>query len=190
VRSPTLQAFFTDRLVHQRQASPHTLAAYRHTMRLLVRFAAERCNVEPSKLVVSDLDAAVISAFLDHREHDGHNSIRTRNARLAALRRPEHAASIARGLAIPPKRFERRLVTFLTHSEVDALLAAPTRSTWTGRRDHALLALAVQTGFRASELIGLRHEQFCGARSEQPFNGGRLYLALGASTANAPSNGC
>jgi site-specific recombinase XerD len=134
-------------------------------MRLLVRFAAKRRGVEPSKLDVSDLDATVISAFLDHREHDCHNSIRTRNARLAAIRslfrfaalgHPEHAASIARVLAIPPKRFERRLVTYLSDSEVDALLAAPRRSTWTGRRDHALLALAVQTGLRASELIALR----------------------------------
>lgn len=163
--APTLQAFFTDRLVRQRQASPHTLAAYRDAMRLLVRFAAERRGVAPSKLEVSDLDAAVISAFLDHREHDCHNSIRTRNARLAAirsllrfaaLRHPEHAAVIARVLAIPPKRFERRLVAFLSDPEVDALLAAPNRSTWTGRRDHALLALAVQTGLRASELIALQ----------------------------------
>ncbi len=163
--APTLQAFFTDRLVRQREASPHTLAAYRDTMRLLLRFAADRRRVEPSQLEVSDLDAAVISAFLDHREHDCQNSIRTRNARLAAirslfrfaaLRHPEHAAVIARVLAIPPKRFERRLVTFLSDAEVDALVAAPNRSTWTGRRDHALLALAVQTGLRASELIALR----------------------------------
>ena len=163
--APTLQAFFTDRLVRQRQASPHTLAAYRDTMRLLVRYAAERGGVEPAKLEVSDLDATMISAFLDHREHHCQNSIRTRNARLAAirslfrfaaLRHPEHAAIIARVLAIPPKRFERRLVTFLSDPEVDALLAAPNRSTWTGRRDHTLLALAVQTGLRASELIALQ----------------------------------
>jgi integrase/recombinase XerD len=163
--APTLQAFFTERLVRQRQASPHTVTAYRDTMRLLVRFAAARLGTEPSKLDFGDLDASLISAFLDHREHDRGNSIRTRNARLvairslfryAALRHPEHAAVIARVLAIPPKRFERRLVTFLTEPEVDALLAAPDRTTWTGRRDHTLLALAVQTGLRASELIGLR----------------------------------
>jgi site-specific recombinase XerD len=163
--APTLQAFFTDRLIRQRQASPHTVAAYRDTMRLLVRFAAERRGLEPSKLDIDDLDAPLISAFLDHREHDRGNGVRTRNARLAAirslfryaaLRHPEHAAVIERVLAIPPKRFERRLVTFLTEPEVDALLAAPDRATWTGRRDHALLALAVQTGLRASELIGLR----------------------------------
>jgi integrase/recombinase XerD len=163
--APTLQAFFTDRLVRQRQASPHTVAAYRDTLRLLVRFAATRQAVEPSQLDIAHLDATLISAFLDHREHDHRNSIRTRNARLAAirslfrfaaLRHPEHAATIARVLAIPPKRFERRLVTFLTEPEVEALLAAPDRSTWTGRRDHTWLALAVQTGLRASELIGAR----------------------------------
>jgi len=153
--APTLQAFFTDRLVRQRQASPHTVAAYRDTLRLLVRFAAERLGTAPSKLDISDLDATFISAFLDHREHDRGNSIRTRNARLAAIRslfryaafrHPEHAAVIERVLAIPPKRFERRLVTFLTQPEVDALLAAPNRITWTGRRDHTLLALAVRPG--------------------------------------------
>ena len=163
--APTLQAFFTDRLVRQRQASPHTLAAYRDTLRLLLRFAAERRAVEPVKLEISDLDASLISAFLDHREHACRNSVRTRNARLtairslfryAALRHPEQAAVIQRVLAIPPKRFERRLVSFLTDTEVDALLAAPARTTWIGRRDHALLATAIQTGLRASELIGLR----------------------------------
>jgi site-specific recombinase XerD len=163
--APTLQAFFTERLVRQRQASPHTVAAYRDTLRLLVRFAAGRQGVEPSRLDLAQLDASLISAFLDHREHDHRNSIRTRNARLAAirslfrfaaLRHPEHAATIARVLAIPPKRFERRLVTFLTEAEIEALLAAADRSTWTGRRDHTWLVLAVQTGLRASELIGAR----------------------------------
>lgn len=163
--APTLQTFFTDRLIRQRQASPHTVAAYRDTLRLLVRFSAERLSTEACRLDIGDLDASLISAFLDHREHDRGNSIRTRNARLvairslfryAALRHPEHAAVLARVLAIPPKRFERRLVTFLTEPEVEALLAAPDRTTWTGRRDHTLLALTVQTGLRASELIGLR----------------------------------
>jgi site-specific recombinase XerD len=163
--TPTLQTFFTDRLVRQRQASPHAVAAYRDALRLLVRFSTERLTTEASKRDIGDLDASRISAFLDDREHDRGNSIRTRNARLvairslfryAALRHPEHAAVIARVLAIPPKRFERRLVTFLTEPEVEALLAAPDRTTWTGRRDHTRLALAVQTGLRASELIGLR----------------------------------
>jgi integrase/recombinase XerD len=163
--APTLQTFFTDRLVRQRQASSHTVAAYRDTWRLLVRFSGERLSTEPSKLDIADLNAPLISAFLDHCEHDRGNSIPTRNVRLiairslfryAALRHPEHAAVIQRVLAIPPKRSERRLVTFLTEPEVEALLAAPDQTTWIGRRDHTLLALAVQTGLRTSELIGLR----------------------------------
>ena len=161
----TLQAFFTDRLIRQRQASPHTLAAYRDTLRLLLVFASARHGMEPSKLDVDNLDAPLVGAFLDHLEHQRENGVRTRNARLvairslfryAALRHPEHAAVIERVLAIPPKRFNRRLVTFLTEPELDALLAAPAPSTPTGRRDRALLALAAQTGLRASELIGLQ----------------------------------
>jgi integrase/recombinase XerD len=163
--APTLQAFFTARLIRQRQASNHTLASYRDTLSLLVRFAAERRKVEPVELEISDLDSALISAFLDHRERECGNSIRTRNTRLtairslfryAALRHPEHAEVIQRVLAIPPKRFVRRLVSFLTEAEVDALLSAPDRTTWVGRRDHTLFTTAVQTGLRASELIGLR----------------------------------
>jgi len=163
--APTLQAFFTDRLVRQRQASPHTIAAYRDTLRLLLGFAAERQGIEPSKLVIDDLDAPLVGAFLDHLEQDRGNGVRTRNARLAAirslfrylaLRHPDHAAVIERVLAIPPKRFERNLVSFLTEPELDALLAAPDRTTWTGRRDYALFGLASQTGLRVSELIGLR----------------------------------
>jgi site-specific recombinase XerD len=162
--APTLQAFFTDRLVGQRQASPHTLAAYRDTLRLLLCFATDRTGKQPSALDIDDLDAPLIGAFLDHLEHERGNSVRTRNARLAAIRslfryaalkHPEHMATIARVLAIPTKRFERAVITFLTEPEIDALLAAPDRSTWTGRRDHALLLLATQTGLRASELIGL-----------------------------------
>ena len=161
----TLQAFFTDRLARQRQVSPNTLAAYRDTLRLLLVFAADKKGKEPSKLDIDDLDAPLISAFLDDLEHQRKNGARTRNARLAAirslfryaaLRHPDHAALIARVLAIPPKRFDRRLVTFLTELEISALLAAPDRSTWTGRRDHTLFSLAAQTGLRASELIGLR----------------------------------
>ncbi len=160
----TLQAFFTERLIRQRQASPHTLAAYRDTLRLLLVFAAARQKREPSKLEIDDLNAPLVGAFLDHLEHQRQNGARTRNARLAAirslfryaaLRHPEYAAVIERVLAIPPKRFERRLVTFLTEPEIDALLAAPARSTSIGRRDSALLALAAQTGLRASELLGL-----------------------------------
>ena len=165
--APTLQAFFTDRLISERQASPHTIAAYRDTLRLLLTFAAKRTAKQPSALDIDDLDAPLIGAFLDHLEHERQNSVRTRNARLAAirslfryaaLRHPEHAATIGRVLAIPPKRFERALITYLTEPEIDALLTAPDRDTWTGRRDHAMMLLATQTGLRASELTGLRRE--------------------------------
>lgn len=163
--APVVQAFFTDRLLRERRASSQTVAAYRDAWRLLLAFAAKRLGKPPSVLDLDDLGVPLISAFLDHLEVERGNSVRTRNARLAAIhslftyaaaRHPEHAATIARVLAIMPKRFERSLVAFLTEAEVDALLAAPDRSSWTGRRDHALLLLAVQTGLRISELIGLR----------------------------------
>jgi integrase/recombinase XerD len=163
--APTLQAFFTERLATQRQASPHTISAYRDTLRLLLRFAIERAGKPPSRLDFDDLDARLVGAFLDHLERQRHNGARTRNARLAAirslfryaaLRHPEHAEVIQRVLAIPAKRFDRALITFLTKDEVDALLAAPDRNTPTGRRDHALLLTAIQTGLRVSELTGLR----------------------------------
>jgi integrase/recombinase XerD len=162
--APTLQAFFTDRLMGQRQASRHTIAAYRDTFRLLLDFAATRTGRSPSAMDIADLDAPLVAAFLDHLETGRHNSIRTRNARLcaihslfsfAALRHPEHAAIIQRVLAIPPKRFDRNLITYLTEPELDALLAACDRSRWTGRRDHAMLLLTAQTGLRISELVGL-----------------------------------
>lgn len=162
--APTLQAFFTERLLSQRDASAHTVAAYRDTFRLLLGFAAQQAGKPPSALDFTDLDAPVVGTFLDHLERSRHNSIRTRNNRLAAihslfvyaaLRHPEHAASIQRVLAIPAKRFERNLVTYLSESEVDALLAACDRTTWTGRRDHAMLVLALQTGLRISELVTL-----------------------------------
>jgi integrase/recombinase XerD len=162
--APTVQAFFTQRLLRERNASPHTIAAYRDTIKLLLRFAATRCGREPSMLDVADLDADTVAAFLDHLQADRGNSARTRNARLAAihslyryaaLRHPEHAQDIQRVLSIPPKRTDRALVTFLDQQEIDALLAAPDRTTWTGRRDHALLLLAIQTGLRASELTTL-----------------------------------
>jgi site-specific recombinase XerD len=162
--APTLQAFFTERLIRQRQASAHTIASYRDTLRLLLTYAAARTGVTASRLDLADLDAPVIAGFLDHLETDRGNSIRTRNVRLAAihslfrfaaLQHPEHAASISRVLAIPSKRADQALITYLADEEVEALLTACDRSTWTGRRDHALLLLAVQTGLRISELIGL-----------------------------------
>ena len=162
--APVLQAFFTQRLIAQRQVSGHTVAAYRDTFRLLLAFAETRTGAAPCDLRLDDLDAALIGAFLEHLRHDRRNSARTRNARLAAihslfrdaaLRHPEHAALIQRVLAIPPARFEKATVSYLTPGEATALLAAPNRSRWVGRRDHALLALAIQTGLRVSELTAL-----------------------------------
>ena len=162
--APTLQAFFADRLARERQASPRTIAAYRDTMRLLLTFVHHRTGKPPARLDWDDLTAEVISAFLNHLEEERGNSVRTRNVRLtairslfsfAALQHPEHAQLIARVLDIPPKRFDKRIVTFLTAEEVDALLAAPDAKRWEGRRDKAMMALAVQTGLRVSELTGL-----------------------------------
>jgi integrase/recombinase XerD len=163
--APTLQAFFTERLTNQRQASPKTVAAYRDTFRLLLGFAQRRTSKAPSELDLADLDAGLIGVFLEHLERDRTNSVRTRNARLAAihslfryaaLRHPEHAQDIQRVLSIPYKRFESTLVSFLTRDELDAILESPDRSGWIGRRDHALLLVAIQTGLRVSELTALR----------------------------------
>jgi site-specific recombinase XerD len=162
--APTLQAYITERLIRQRQASPHTVAAYRDAFKLLLVFAQQQTGKLPSQLDIADLDAALIGAFLEHLETERGNSIRTRNARLAAihslfrfaaLRHPEHAAVIQRVLAIPPKRYESAVVTYFNEHEIDALLAATDPSTWTGRRDKVMLALACQTGLRASELTAL-----------------------------------
>jgi site-specific recombinase XerD len=168
--APTLQAFFTDRLLGQRGASPNTIRAYKTSLRLLVRFAALEADKQPSELEFGDLDAPVVARFLEHLEQGRNNSPRTRNNRLAAihslfayaaLRHPEHAATIQRVLAIPTKRYETNLVTYLIDDEVDALLAACDRATWTGRRDHAMLLLAVQTGLRISELVALLRADIC-----------------------------
>ena len=162
--SPTMEGFFTERLMNQRQASPHTVGAYSDTFRLLLSFVQDKTGTAPCALDFCDLDAPVIGTFLDHLEHERGNSVRTRNSRLAAihslfrfaaLRHPEHAALIQRVLAIPSKRFSKTDVSFLDREEVDALLGAPDRTRWTGRRDHALLATAVETGLRVSELTGL-----------------------------------
>lgn len=162
--APTLQSFFTDRLVKQRRASPRTIASYRDSLRLLVVFVHGRSAKTPCTLDWDDLDAETISAFLDHLEAERHNSPRTRNLRLtairslfayASLRHPEHAALIQRVLAIPAKRFDKPMVSFLAGPEVDSLVAAPDPTRWEGRRDRALMLLAVQTGLRLSELTGL-----------------------------------
>jgi len=162
-----LQAFFTDRLIQQRRASPHTVAAYRNTFRLLLHFAATRRRRAPSRLVIADLDAAFLGEFLDHLERERGNCARSRNARLAALHaffryvaltEPAHALHCQRVLAIPSKRFERGIVEFLGDEEVEALLGAPHCSKWIGRRDRAILLVAVQTGLRVSELTALRRQ--------------------------------
>lgn len=162
-----LQSFFTDRLLKQREASPHTVAAYRNTFRLLLRFAAARLTRAPSRLVLADLDAGFLCEFLDHLERDRGNSARSRNARLAAIHAffrfvalsdPTHALLCQRVLAIPSKRFERGIVEYLADDEVEALLDTPDLATWIGRRDHALLLVAVQTGLRVSELTALRRQ--------------------------------
>lgn len=168
----TLQAFFTDRLTKQKNASPHTVTAYRDTLRLLLMFAARQIGRTPTLLGLADLDASLIGAFLDYLERERGNSVRSRNTRLAAihslfrfaaLRHPDHAALIARVLAIPPKRHDRKVISYLTDDEIDALLAAPNTKRWIGRRDHALLLVAIQTGLRVSELTGLRcHDLYLG----------------------------
>ncbi|MHB1717294.1 MAG: tyrosine-type recombinase/integrase [Acidimicrobiales bacterium] len=162
--APTLEAFFTERLARQKQVSPQTVAAYRDAIRLLLGYLHDEHGITPCKVRIEDLDAEVIVAFLDHLEANRHNGARTRNARLAAirslfsyasLRHPDHAALIQRVLAIPQKRFDKTIVPYLTQPEVDALLSAPDRSTWEGRRDVALLAMTAQTGLRVSELVDL-----------------------------------
>ena len=162
-----LERFFTQRLMHQRQASAHTIASYRDTFKMLLHFAQKRLHKAPSELALEDIDAPLVAAFLDDLEAARGVTARTRNLRLTAVHSffryasyeaPTHAAQIARVLAIPAKKFARTLVPFLSRAEVDALLAAPDQRTWSGRRDHALMLLAVQTGLRLSELIGLRHD--------------------------------
>ena len=160
-----LQAFFTERLVQQRQASRHTIAGYRDSFRLLLRFARQRLGKEPSELTLEDLSAPFLGKFLEHLEKDRGNSARTRNARLAALHsffryvalnEPAHALHCQRVLAIPNKRYQRKTIAFLDRAEMEVLLAMPNTSTWMGRRDRTLLLVAIQTGLRVSELIGLR----------------------------------
>jgi site-specific recombinase XerD len=162
--APTLQSFFTSYLVGQRGASDHTITAYRDTLRLLLSYVHERTGIQPSDLDINVLDAELIAAFLTMLEQQRGNSTRTRNARLAAihslyrhaaLRHPEHAELIARVLAIPAKNHAQTILTYLTTPEIDALLASPPRTTWTGRRDHLLILLMITTGVRVSELTSL-----------------------------------
>ncbi len=160
-----VQRFFTDRLLTQVGASPHTIASYRDTFRLLLVFASERLTRQPSRLGLQDLDASLIVAFLDHLERERGCVPKTRNTRLAAVRsffrfvayaEPTRSLQCQQVLAIPNKRHERPMIEFLTEDETAALVAAPDRTTWIGRRDHALLLTAAQTGLRNAELRSLR----------------------------------
>lgn len=162
-----LEGFFTKRLLAQRRASPHTVASYRDTFRLLLRFAEKRLERPPSKLTIKDLHAPFIASFLDDLENTRANGARSRNIRLAAIRSffryaaleaPEHSALIQRVLAIPRKRHTRALIDFLIRPEIEALLSAPDQTAWVGRRDYAFLLTATQTGLRLSELTGLRSQ--------------------------------
>jgi len=159
-----LESFFTERLMHQRMASPHTIASHRDTFRLLLKFAKISLNKEPSELKIEDLDAPFIGSFLNYLEKERGNTARSLNARLSsihsffryvALEEPEFAGLAQRILSIPSKRFKQKPVEFLNSAEEDALLAAPDLGSWSGRRDRALILLALQTGLRVSELVGL-----------------------------------
>jgi site-specific recombinase XerD len=165
--STLLQAFFTQRLMQQKQVSPHTIESYRDTFRLLLKFIQKRRHKQPANLLFEEIDAPLISAFLDELEKQRGISVRSRNVRLAAIRSlvhytafevPSRSEQIQRVLAIPSKRYTRIQVEFLTRPEVDALLAAPDTRTWSGRRDHALLLTTVQTGMRLSEMTGLKRQ--------------------------------
>jgi len=165
--SPLLEAFFTQRLMAQRKVSAHTISSYRDTFRLLLKFAERRLKRLPSKLTLENLNAPFLAEFLDHLEAERTNGPRTRNLRLAAihsffryaaLEAPQHAGLIQRVLAIPRKRHSQALVNFLTRSEIEALLSVVDRHSWIGRRDHAFLLMALQTGLRLSELTSLRQQ--------------------------------
>ncbi|CAE6856894.1 tyrosine-type recombinase/integrase [Paraburkholderia aspalathi] len=195
--APLLERFFTQRLMQQRQASPHTISSYRDTFRQLMKFVQQRLHKLPSHLHLEEIDAPLIVAFLDQLEKQQGLSVRSRNLRLtaihsffryAALETPTHSAQIQRVLAIPSKHFTRTLVPFLTRPEVDALLAAPDQRTWSGRRDHAFLLAAVQTGLRLSEMTGLKREDLVlgvGAHF-RVIGKGRNYDDLGNMRSSAP----
>jgi site-specific recombinase XerD len=160
-----LEGFFTERLVQQKRVSAHTIASYRDSFCLLLRYAEERLHIAPARLTLDELDAPLISTFLDHLQETRGTSARSRNVRLAAihsffryaaLQVPDHGGLIEQVLAIPAKRYERGPIAYLNETEIDVLLAAPDQATWLGRRDRTLLLVALQTGLRVSELIGLR----------------------------------
>jgi len=160
------ESFFAKRLMAQRKASQHTISSYAHTFRLLIKFAQKRLGSPPSKLTLAELNASFLVEFLDDLEATRGNDARSRNARLAAIRSfyryaalevPQHSGLIQRALAIPYKLLSRPFVDYLTRPEVEALLGAADKNTWVGRRNHAIILTAVQTGLRLSEITGLRH---------------------------------
>jgi integrase/recombinase XerD len=181
-----IERFFTQRLVRQRNASLHTVAAYRDTFRLLLKFAHRRIGKQPSALSLSDLDANLVVAFLDHLADDRAASAATYNLRLTGIRaffrflafeEPAYSGQIQRVLAIPGKLSAKREVSYLLRKEIEAILAAPDRSTWLGRRDHALLLMTVQTGLRLSEIVSLDGALFSSAP-------GRMFVAWARDVRN------
>jgi site-specific recombinase XerD len=175
--STLLQAFFTQRLMQQKQVSSHTIDSYRDTFRLLLKFIQKRRRKQPASLLFEDIDAPLVCAFLDDLETQRGISARSRNVRLAAIRSffkyaafevPSRSEQIQRVLVIPSKRYTRTQVGFLTRPEIDALLAAPDTRTWSGRRDHALLLTTVQTGMRSSEMTGLKPISAYMEKAERP----------------------
>jgi len=198
-----IERYFTERLMRQRNVSPNTIASYRDTFRLMFKFAQAWLRKPPSALVLGDLDAPFIGAFLTELETKRGVGVRTRNLRLTAIRsffrfvsfeEPAHSALIQRVLAIPSKRHDKRQVHFLTRPEIEAILAAPDRATWIGRRDHALLLLAAQTGLRLSELIGLDRDAIHSRRRRsralrRQRTEGTMHAADHARTACSPGMG-
>ncbi len=166
---PLLQNFFVDYLCTQKRASSQTIVSYRDTFRLLLEFVRDEHGIEPAAACVVDLDVPIILSFLDHLEQTRHNSIRSRNLRLAAirsffrvvaLRDPASVNQAARVLAIPVKRADRQIVKALSRAEMEAILAAPDLKQWSGRRDHALLLTLYNSGARVSEITALEKSQF------------------------------
>lgn len=173
-----LQRFFTQRLMQQKRVSAHTISSYRDTFRLLLRFVQKRLHTAPERLDFAKLDAPLVGAFLTEQEKARGVTAQTRNLRLTAIRSffrfaayemPTHSAQIQRVLALPAKRFDRKLIDFLSRPEADALLSASDRRTWSGRRDHVLLLVTLQTGLRLSEVTALKRQDVAfgtGARVE------------------------
>jgi site-specific recombinase XerD len=168
--APHLQAFFADYLCHQKRLSPQTIVSCRDTFRLWLTFLKDQTGIEPSALRLADLDAPAVLDFLHYLEDQRGNSVRSRNIRLSAirsffrlvaLRDPDSIGIVTRVLAIPSKREDKKLIGYLTRTEIQALLAAPDTSKWSGRRDQALLLTMYNSGARVSEITALKRDQIC-----------------------------